>query len=276
MSRNLHLTKHGRNSGPRWALDGHYLPRSVSIEGLLGLRHADLLETLNSVDRGGEVVESTLAPVADTHEVWASGVTYLTSREAREHESGVADVYRMVYEAERPELFIKSIGWRVQGSGDPIRVRRDSEWNVPEPELVLVLNRYMEVVGFTIGNDVSSRSIEGANPLYLPQAKFYNGSCSLGPGIWFPQIHEVPQAFTISLAIMRSDEQIFGSSVSTSQMKRSFSELSAHLGSELDFPYGVFLMTGTAIVPGDGFTLQSGDRVEVDVPQIGTLTNVVM
>jgi hypothetical protein len=177
------LTKLQTARGPRWAIDGRLLAEDFQLGRLLNLPAADMWNCLDSA-AGGEAPGGTpLAPVETTSEVWAAGVTYLRSRVAREAESTVKDVYAKVYEAERPELFFKAPGWRVAGHGMPIRIRRDSRWNVPEPELTLVVNARGEIVGFCAGNDVSSRDIEGANPLYLPQAKVYNGSCALGPGI---------------------------------------------------------------------------------------------
>jgi 2-dehydro-3-deoxy-D-arabinonate dehydratase len=200
--------------------------------------------------------------------VWAAGVTYLRSREARRVESQVADVYDRVYLAERPELFFKSLGWRVAGTGMPIRIRADSRWNVPEPELVLVINRHREIVGYCAGNDVSSRDIEGENPLYLPQAKVYSGSCALGPGVLLCEagaLNDLP----IQLHVRRGSETACAGETTTASMKRTFSSLAAYLTSELDFPHGVFLMTGTGIVPGDTFTLQAGDVVRI---QVGALS----
>ena len=180
----MYLTRHEAPGGPRWALDGHFLPPSFSLELLLQLPKAAVADFLRALPKGAPAAGSELlAPVEPTQEVWAAGVTYLRSRDAREEESAVKDVYTRVYEAKRPELFFKANGWRVAGHGMPIRVRDDSKWNVPEPELALVINSAGEIVGHTVCNDVSSRDIEGDNPLYLPQAKVYNGSCAVGPGI---------------------------------------------------------------------------------------------
>ena len=203
------------------------------------------------------------APIDPYQEVWAAGVTYLRSRDARKEESRVADMYQKVYEAERPELFFKSVGWRVAGNGGMIRIRSDSQWNVPEPELVLVINRHREIAGYCAGNDLSSRDIEGENPLYLPQAKIYNGSCALGHGIWLCEpdaIKDIP----MKLTIQRANETVFDGEANTSMMKRSLPELVEFLTRELEFPQGVFLMTGTCLVPDD-FTLQPDDVVIVQV-----------
>ena len=213
-----------------------------------------------------------LAPCDEGHEVWASGVTYLRSRQERESESTVADVYSRVYEAERPEIFYKTAGWRVAGHGDAIRVRRDSSWNVPEPELTLVVNRFGEIVGYTAGNDVSSRSIEGENPLYLPQAKSYDGSCAIGPAIVLTD-HSLSD-IRISLEILRGGDRVFQDETSTAMMRRSMEELVSFLFREMSFPSGVFLMTGTGIVPPQPFTLLPGDEVNIHVGDL-LLSNVV-
>ena len=206
-------------AGPRWALDGRYLPRDFTLERLLEKPAAGRPGFLE--DLSEEPAEDPLLPpVEPAHEVWASGVTYLQSRDAREMESADADAYEKVYDAERPELFFKALGWRVVGHGDSVRVREDSHWNVPEPELVLVVNSGMEVVGYTAGNDVSSRDIEGENPLYLPQAKVYDGSCSLGPGIVLCG-PDAMRDLRITMSIRRGGEIVFEDEVDTSQMKRS-------------------------------------------------------
>ena len=179
----MYLTRHQTFRGPCWAVDGHWLPDGFHLDFMLQRSLEEIRDALANA-RTDEPAEGALhAPIEDTQEVWAAGVTYLRSREARMAESETADIYDRVYNAERVEVFFKATGWRVMGHGDRIRVRRDSTWNVPEPELALVLNRAGEIVGYTAGNDVSSRSIEGENPLYLPQAKVYDGSCALGPGI---------------------------------------------------------------------------------------------
>ena len=268
----MYLTRHATPDGPRWAVDGQFLPLAFSLRLLLALP-ASGLRTLSTLTTGEAASGDLLAPLEADHEVWASGVTYLRSRDARQAESVVGDVYARVYAAERPELFFKALGWRVAGEGASIRVRADSTWNVPEPELVLVINRQGEIVGYCAGNDVSSRSIEGENPLYLPQAKVYTGACALGPGLALLD-GASPGDLPIRLEIQRNGESIFRAQIQTSQMKRRLEELVAYLGRELDFPHGVFLMTGTGIVPGEDFTLQPGDRVAVTVGQM-TLQNDV-
>ena len=214
-----------------------------------------------------------LAPV-ETQEVWAAGVTYLRSRDARIEESLDASPYDRVYTAERPELFFKSPGWRVRASGGPIAVRRDSPWNTPEPELTLVLDAAMRIVAFTIGNDVSSRSIEGENPLYLPQAKVYDGSCALGPCL--VPASEVRPPFAIRMEIERLGQIVYRGETSTDRMRRSFEELATHLGSALSFPVGALLMTGTPLVPDQPFTLAGGDVVRIRIDGLGTLENPVV
>jgi 2-dehydro-3-deoxy-D-arabinonate dehydratase len=263
-SDNVYLSRHRTAGGPRWALDGRYLPENFALTRLSEVPASEaggLLEGLAAGDAAGDPL---LPPVEPDQEVWASGVTYEQSREAREYESADADAYARVYDAERPELFFKAHGWRVVGPGEGVRVRGDSRWNVPEPELVLLLNNRMEILGHTAGNDVSSRDIEGENPLYLPQAKVYDGSCSLGPGIVLggpDGMRDLP----IRLRIFREGAAVFEGEVSTSRMKRTFEELAGYLGRELTLPSGAFLMTGTGIVPDEDFTLTPGDRVEVSV-----------
>ena len=261
----MYLSRHRAAGDPRWALDGRLLPEDFALTRLAEIPSAEARGLLEGLATGeGAQDAPLLAPVEPYQEVWASGVTYEQSREAREHESADADAYARVYGAERPELFFKAHGWRTVGHGASVRVRRDSRWNVPEPELVLVLNSGMEILGFTAGNDVSSRDIEGENPLYLPQAKVYDGSCALGPGIVLvgpDGMRDLP----VRLRIFREGAAIFEGEVSTARMKRSFEELADYLGRELTLPSGALLMTGTGIVPGDEFTLTPGDRVEVSV-----------
>jgi len=258
------LTKHKTTNGSRWAVDGHFLPPSLNLSILLEMPREKMHQTLKTLSRAESASGEEEAPIDPQQEVWAAGVTYLRSRDARKEESSVADMYQKVYEAERPEIFSKSVGWRVSGNGKPIRIRKDSKWNVPEPELVLVINRYNEIVGYCAGNDVSSRDIEGENPLYLPQAKIYNGSCALGHGILLcnpDEIKDIP----IRLEVRRVNETIFAGEANISTMKRTLPELVEFLTRELDFPQGVFLMTGTCLVPGNNFTLQAGDVVVIQV-----------
>jgi 2-dehydro-3-deoxy-D-arabinonate dehydratase len=177
------LTKHKTTNGSRWAVDEYFLSPNMNLSILLEMPREKMFEVLKTLSDAESAVGEEEAPIDPHQEVWAAGVTYLRSRDARKEESAVADMYQKVYEAERPEIFSKSLGWRVAGNEQPIRIRKDSKWNVPEPELVLVINRHNEIVGYCAGNDVSSRDIEGENPLYLPQAKVYNGSCAVGHGI---------------------------------------------------------------------------------------------
>jgi 2-dehydro-3-deoxy-D-arabinonate dehydratase len=211
-----------------------------------------------------------LAPV-DKQEVWASGVTYRRSATARVEESSVGDVYELVYEAERPELFLKAPPARVPAPGAPLRIRADSTWDVPEPELALVLDARAKIVGYLAADDVSSRSIEGANPLYLPQAKIYDDSLGLSGTIVLAR--DVPDAgrAAIALEIHRDGERIFNGETSVGEMKRGFEELVAALYRELSFPHGAVLLTGTGVVPPDELTLQHGDRVRIEVEGIGVL-----
>ncbi len=269
----MYLTRHRTPAGYRWALDSRYLPESFTLSFLLDLPAGSVERVLRALPTGDEARDPLAAPIEPYQEVWASGVTYRRSREARMAESGVADVYDRVYVASRPELFFKAHGWRVRGHREPVRIRRDSGWNVPEPELTLVLDRRMEIVGYTAGDDVSSRDIEGENPLYLPQAKVYDGSCALGPGILLTPPEEM-RDLPIRLRIERAGGPVFEEETSTAQMKRSFEDLAEYLGRELELPSGALLMTGTGIVPGDDFTLEVGDLVHVTVGEL-VLTNEV-
>lgn len=261
------LTKHKTTDGSRWAVDGRFLLPGLNLSSLLEMRHGTMLEALTKSAGSESAVGKEEAPIDPHQEVWAAGVTYLRSRDARKAESTVADMYQKVYEAERPEIFCKSIGWRVSGDGAPIRIRKDSHWNVPEPELTLVINRHKEIVGYCAGNDVSSRDIEGENPLYLPQAKIYNGSCALGQGIWLCEPDEIKN-IRIQLQVRRAGEVIFDGEANTSSMKRTLPELVDFLTRELDFPQGVFLMTGTCLVPAGEFTLQPDDIVLIRVGKL--------
>ncbi len=216
-----------------------------------------------------------LAPVV-SQEVWAAGVTYYRSRSARIAESkdaGGGDFYDRVYAAERPELFFKATGRRVVGPGGAVRIRSDAKWSVPEPELTLLASPAGAIVGFTIGNDMSSRDIEGENPLYLPQAKIYDGSCALGPCILLSD--ELPSKTAIQLEIAREGKTVFAGSTTLAELKREPKELAKFLFRDNSFPQGVFLMTGTGIVPGDQFTLASRDAIRIRIDGIGTLENYV-
>lgn len=268
------LKKYQIANGTRWALNDSILPPGFCLGTLLELPRENMFRLLGTLPAGEPAAGEEVAPIDAEHEVWAAGVTYLRSRDARRDESTVADMYDRVYEAARPELFFKSLGWRVAGNGMPIRIRSDSRWNVPEPELTLVVNRHGEIVGYCAGNDVSSRDIEGENPLYLPQAKVYNGSCALGHGILLCEPEEIKN-IPIKLTIQRASEVIFAGDTSTATMKRTLPELVKYLTCELDFPRGVFLMTGTCLVPGSDFTLQPEDLVSIQVGALKIENRVV-
>jgi len=217
-----------------------------------------------------------LAPIG-RQEVWAAGVTYFRSRTARMEESksaGGGDFYDRIYSADRPELFFKSTPHRVAGPNQQVRIRRDSKWNVPEPELTLVVNSLGRIIGYTIGNDMSSRDIEGENPLYLPQAKVYSQSCGLGPGILI-RSQPLPPETEIHLEIIRSDATAFHGQTRLSELKRTPEELVEYLFRDNTFPYGCFLLTGTGVVPPDEFTLAVGDEIRITIEPIGTLVNHV-
>lgn len=210
-------------------------------------------------------------------EVWAAGVTYLRSRDARmeeSKESGGADFYDKVYAAERPELFFKALPHRVAAHNEEVYIRKDSTWNVPEPELTLLINSFGEIQAYTIGNDMSSRSIEGENPLYLPQAKVYERSAALGPCLYIPQ-QPISSETLISITITRQQQEMFSDAIQINRIKRALPELAAYLYRECDFEHGCFLMTGTGMVPANDFTLLSGDKVSITIENIGTLCNTV-
>ena len=238
---------------------------------------AAAVAALPAAETGIPLEQVVLLPPIDNQEVWAAGVTYKRSQTARMEESETsADCYDRVYQSARPEIFLKATPNRVSGPGEPVRIRADSKWDVPEPELALVLNSRLELVGFTIGNDVSSRDIEGENPLYLPQAKVYNQCCGLGPYIVLASSVADPSAIEISLRIERDGNSAFQGETSISEMARSFDDLLGWLGRENSFPNGAFLLTGTGIVPDSDFTLQDGDLVHISISGIGTLSNPVV
>ncbi|MGV9296678.1 fumarylacetoacetate hydrolase family protein [Amycolatopsis sp. NPDC003676] len=247
------------------------LPPGTTLGSLLAGDFAEALAVELTPGEPGEL----RAPVDDDTEVWAAGVTYEVSREARMEESGDADVYARVYEAERPELFFKSVGHRVRGPGEPIGVRDDSTWDVPEPELALVCNANAEIVGYTIVNDVSSRSIEGENPLYLPQAKTYRGSCAAGPWIVPAQDIPDPYALGITVEIHRAGARRWAGETSTSRLHRRIPDLVSWLYRGDVFPRGAVLATGTSAVPGPDVTLEEDDEVTIMIEGIGTLRNPV-
>jgi 2-dehydro-3-deoxy-D-arabinonate dehydratase len=231
----------------------------------------------DALTRGVPVLaaERWLAPI-QSQEVWAAGVTYLRSRDARMEESkeaGGGSFYDRVYEADRPEIFFKATPHRVVGSGSAVRIRQDSKWNVPEPELALAINRQGAIFGYTIGNDMSSRDIEGENPLYLPQAKVYRGCCGLGPGLVVRD--PLPRETKIRIEIARQTRVIFRGETGLDRMKRTLPELAGWLYREDEFPHGAYLLTGTGIVPPNDFTLIHGDEIRITIDGLGTLVNSV-
>ena len=237
-------------------------------------------ETIRGLRPTGErvaVADAKLLPPIDAQEVWAAGVTYKRSQTARMEESeAAASCYDRVYNSPRPEIFFKATPHRVRGNGQALRIRQDATWNVPEPELALVLSPDLRIVGYTIGNDMSSRDIEGDNPLYLPQAKMYNECCGLGP--WITLAEDMPsrEKIDISLSIVRSGKEVFAQGTRASEMARTFDDLVQWLGRDNSFPAGAFLLTGTGIVPNSDFTLNAGDTVSISISGIGTLVNTIV
>jgi 2-dehydro-3-deoxy-D-arabinonate dehydratase len=240
----------------------------------------DVPATVRGLRPTGEsmaIAEAQLLPPIDAQEVWAAGVTYKRSQTARMEESETAaSCYDRVYNSPRPEIFFKATPHRVRGSGQPLRIRQDATWNVPEPELALVLSPSLQIVGFTIGNDMSSRDIEGDNPLYLPQAKMYNECCGLGPWITLTEAMPAREKIAISLSIVRQGKEVFSQSTSAAEMARTFDDLVQWLGRDNSFPNGAFLLTGTGIVPNSDFTLHPADSVAITIAGIGTLTNSIV
>lgn len=252
-----------------------YAPLGMTLSELLRLSREDARAAVERASAGtGIQVDAVLAPVDPAQEVWAAGVTYLRSRDGRIEEATDGDPYDRVYVAERPELFFKATGTRVVADGDPVGVRADSTWDVPEPELGLVLDSRGEIFGYVPGNDASSRSIEGENLLYLPQAKVYTASCALGPEIVPAWLVEGP--FDIAMTISRGGEPVFEGTTSTDAMARTLPDLADWLFRGLDFPDGAIVLTGTGIVPGADFTLMPGDEVAIRIAGVGTLTNPVI
>jgi 2-dehydro-3-deoxy-D-arabinonate dehydratase len=258
--------------------DAHFAALNAAWDELIGdpELHQRARQALQQATLPAPAPDTLRAPIG-TQEVWAAGVTYYRSRNARMEESkdaGGGTFYDRVYTADRPELFFKSTAARVVGPGGKVRIRRDATWSVPEPELTLVLSPRGEIIGYTCGNDMSSRDIEGENPLYLPQAKVYEGACALGPCVLLSP-EPLPPTTGIALSITRSDKPAFGAQTTLAELKRKPADLAAYLYRELDFPTGALLMTGTGIVPPDDFTLQSGDAISITIGGIGTLTNEV-
>ncbi|MEU4620624.1 fumarylacetoacetate hydrolase family protein [Actinoplanes sp. NPDC023801] len=273
----LHHLRAGDRS--RWAVcqDGRWTELDHTLADLLAWpsdRARAVVEAAARTARGAMPGGGTLPPV-DRQEVWAAGVTYRRSRDGRKEESLHGSLYDHVYDSERPEIFLKASPWRVVGDRDAVGIRADSGWDVPEAEVGLVLNAAGEVFGYTLGNDMSSRSIEGENPLYLPQAKIYDRSCALGPAI-VPSWAAGPGPFGIGLRVLRAGCEVYAASTSTSAMARDFEDLAGWLFRALTFPFGAILLTGTGLVPDAGFTVCPGDTVEITSPALGTLTNVVV
>lgn len=236
-----------------------------------------LVSSLKPFVNADRLLKDEILPPVGSQELWACGVTYLRSKLGRQEESkssGSSDFYAMVYEAERPEIFFKSTPHRIAGHGAKVSIRKDSSWDVPEPELTLCVTSSGKIIGYTIGNDMSSRSIEGENPLYLPQAKTFDGCAALGPCIYVSEI-PLDENTTIQLEINREYKKVFEGSVSISQMKRTPAELVSFVYRECTFPQGCLIMTGTGIVPGSDFTLKSGDEIKISIEPIGTLINIV-
>ena len=244
------------------------------------LSHPDLMTLASELPALGATIaleKVTWLPPIDAQEVWAAGVTYKRSQTARMEESeAAASCYDRVYQAARPELFFKATPSRCRGHQGELRIRVDSHWNVPEPELTLVISRDARIVGYTIGNDMSSRDIEGDNPLYLPQAKFYSQCCGLGP--WITLAEEMPERTSIGirLSIVRNDQEVFAGTTSVGQMARQLEDLVQWLFRDNEFPDGVMLLTGTGIVPDSTFTLAPGDRVAIEIDGIGLLENTIV
>jgi 2-dehydro-3-deoxy-D-arabinonate dehydratase len=251
------------------------LESGLNLSALLADGSGGLASVLARATADGPVPAGSrrVAPV-DTQEVWAAGVTYERSRAARVDESAEPSVYDRVYEADRPELFFKAPAWRVRGPGEPIGIRADSDWDVPEPELALVVGADLSIAGYTIANDVSSRRIEGENPLYLPQAKIYDGSCALGPAIVPSDAASPP--FAVHLSVMRDGSTVVDTSTSTGRIRRPLEDLTAYLGLALTLPDGAILLTGTGIVPETDFSLREGDRVRIAIEGLGILENPVV
>lgn len=254
--------------------NGEYFVIKHSLTELLSMDLEQARRIIDGANIPAKAPAHFEAPIDPFHEVWACGVTYLRSKVGRMEESEVPDLYSRVYEAERPEIFYKSIGWRVIPNGEPLGIRRDSGWDVPEAEVVLVVNAHKEIFGYTIGNDMSSRSIEGENTLYLPQAKSYEKACTIGSFIT-PSWEISETVFPYTLTVERNGVEVFVDSSSSGQMKRGFKELVDWLFRSLPMPHGVMLFTGTGIVPDANFTLHEDDLVKINGGVLGELTNKV-
>jgi 2-dehydro-3-deoxy-D-arabinonate dehydratase len=259
--------------------DKAYRLAEISLDALIAHDdlHGHLSAHIAKSTPTNELTHTKLEAPIGNQEVWASGVTYYSSRRARIAESkdaGGGDFYDRVYTAERPELFFKAVAHKVAGPDSHVKIRRDATWSVPEPELTLVINPRAEIIGYTIGNDMSSRDIEGTNPLYLPQAKVYDRSCALGPGLLIRN-EPMPATTQIKLDILRSNQITFSGTTTLAELKRDPATLVEYLFRDHTFPYGCFLLTGTGIVPSDSFTLESKDEIQITIEGIGTLKNSV-
>ncbi|GAA3940096.1 fumarylacetoacetate hydrolase family protein [Actinoplanes auranticolor] len=273
----LHHLRDGDAS--RWAVcqDGEWGLLDSALADLLAVPLDQARAVVDAAARAahGDMPGDQALPPVDQQEVWAAGVTYLRSRDGRKEESGHGSLYDDVYDNDRPEIFFKASPWRVVGDRDAVGIRADSGWDVPEAEVGLVLNAAGEVFGYTLGNDMSSRSIEGENPLYLPQAKVYDRSCALGPAI-VPSWAVGPGPFPIGLRVLRDGKEAYTASTSTAEMARGFTDLADWLFRALTFPAGVVLLTGTGVVPDADFTTRPGDTIEITSAELGTLTNPVV
>ncbi|MBB4752116.1 fumarylacetoacetate hydrolase family protein [Actinoplanes lobatus] len=267
-------------AGSRWTVcqDGEWAELGGTLADLLAGpldRARATIEAALPAALPGPAPHGPFLPPIDRQEIWAAGVTYLRSRDGRREESGHGPLYDHVYDSDRPEIFFKSSPWRVVGDRDPVGIRADSGWDVPEAEVGLVLNAAGDVFGYTLGNDMSSRSIEGLNPLYLPQAKIYDRSCAIGPAI-VPSWAAGPGPFEIGLRVLRDGREAYAATASTAGMARSFADLAGWLFRALSFPAGVVLLTGTGVVPDADFTARPGDTIEIRCPELGMLTNGVV
>jgi 2-dehydro-3-deoxy-D-arabinonate dehydratase len=265
-----------RPAAPLVALPGHSLD-DVFTSVLQTPELERRLSAAKSAQPRDLLSDGVILPPIGSQEVWAAGVTYLRSRTARMEESATAggsDFYDRVYNAQRPELFFKATPHRVVGDGQTMRLRKDSRWNVPEPELTLAFSNRGELLGYCIGNDLSSRDIEGENPLYLPQAKVFDTGAALGPGLFLSDAYP-PGNTTIRMTIRREKRVVFGGETQIANMKQPFENLREHLFRHNSYPHGCYLMTGTGIVPGDDFALQTGDEISITIDNVGTLTNFI-
>ena len=263
------------NSGLLVEHNGDFFSINHSLSDLLSMDMNEARSIIEAASTSVKAPTQLIAPIDPHQEVWACGVTYLRSKVGRMEESEIPDLYSRVYEADRPEIFYKSVGWRVIPNGEPVGIRRDSGWDVPEAEVVLVVNSHQEIFGYTIGNDMSSRSIEGDNTLYLPQAKSYDKSCTIGSFI-IPSWEITEAVFPFTLTVERNDVEVFAGASSSAEMKRGFTELVDWFFRTLPMPDGAMLFTGTGIVPDADFTLHEGDVVKIDGGVLGHLNNPVV